>query len=332
MNDKGFMDDEFRPDQAFAGTPSYPLLQWNHGDPRMAAAGGVLHKGGFAIPKDRLNGQELAMSEGELVHSGGRTTPCYFAEELSLAIIAERFNWERYNGDGQTEPLDEYQPGAHGRYRALVLVKELGAAQQTPFMLTLRGTASRDFMAIVKQYRDKVLAPAGRLKGQPLPHYAFYITVKAGDFETVGQSGRESTVTLPVADIPEPAADRQGLLAQLNACYIGPEARAKCEGWHSEAMTWADSSPLVDYPDNGHGPTGEAKTSGQPEAQSGNGNQPASESQLRAISNLLTQLSWKTTEEQHAVIRQVGYDPDALTADQAADIIQRVQAKIGQDK
>lgn len=322
----GFMDDEFRPDQAYAGTPSYPLLQWVHGDPRMAAAGGVLHKGGFAIPKDRLDGQELAMPEGELVHGGGRSTPCYFAQELSLAILAERFNWEM-RVDGQTEPLDEYQPGAHGRYRALVVVKELGHAQQTPFMLTLRGTASRDFMAIVKQYREKVLAPAGRLKGQPLPHYAFYITVKAGDFETVGQSGRESTVTLPVADIPEPAADREGLLAQLNACYIGPEARARCEGWHSEAMTWADSSPLVDYPDNGHGPTGEAKTSGQPKAESGHGNQPASESQLRAISNLLTQLGYKTQEEQDVVVRQVGYDPENLTADQAADLIKRVQAK-----
>ena len=76
---------------------------------------------------------------------------------------------------------------------------------------------------------------------------------------------------------------------------------------------------------------GEAKTAGQPKAQSGNGNQPASEGQLRAISNLLTQLGWKTTEEQQAVIRQVGYDPDALTADQAADIIQRVQAKIGKE-
>jgi len=67
-------------------------------------------------------------------------------------------------------------------------------------------------------------------------------------------------------------------------------------------------------------------------AKSGNGNQPASEGQLRAISNLLTQLGYKTKEEQDAVVRQVGYEPDALTADQAVDIIKRIQARIGQAK
>ena len=38
-----------------AAGPAYPVAQWLHGDPKLAAAGGVAHTGGIILPAKYLD-------------------------------------------------------------------------------------------------------------------------------------------------------------------------------------------------------------------------------------------------------------------------------------
>ena len=46
-----------------AAGPAYPVAQWLHGDPKLAAAGGVAHTGGIILPAKYLD-EGLAPAPG----------------------------------------------------------------------------------------------------------------------------------------------------------------------------------------------------------------------------------------------------------------------------
>ena len=99
-----FVDDLDIVDQTTieAAGPSYPIAQWLHGDPKLAAAGGVAHTGGIILP-DKYLDESVAPAPGwartTVAFSSGKSEAVLAAQKPRLAVIRTRFRWfVTYNG------------------------------------------------------------------------------------------------------------------------------------------------------------------------------------------------------------------------------------------
>lgn len=161
-------------------------------------------------------------------------------------------------------------------------------------------------------------------------------TTAAERYETVEKAARTDCLknaarNLGTCFAPMTYLELQGMLkreAYRNGDRAKAEAAKPAEE-HKTDLFGEDGQQATAQP-TGNGnddkATGE-KVAAQPKAPAGNGR--ASEEQRRAIADLLAQVGYQTQEAQDNAIRHVGYEPDALTSEQAAEIIARIQAKGG---
>src|SRR5512147_2817959 len=105
--------------------PLYPVAQWLHGDPKLAAAGGVAHTGGLILPTKYLD-DELAPPPGwtrtTVGFSSGKSETVLAAQKPKLAVIRTRFRWfVVYNGVTTYYPRSGYiaESGMRGHVQAL---------------------------------------------------------------------------------------------------------------------------------------------------------------------------------------------------------------------
>jgi len=154
-------------------------------------------------------------------------------------------------------------------------------------------------------------------------------TRKGGTLETTAAERYETVEKAARTDALKNAARNLGTcFAPLTDLEL--QAVIKREAFRNGAQAKAEAAKTAEQHKNDlFGDDGsQAATQPKAKAEAKTGNGRVSEEQRRAIANLLSQIGYKTKEAQDGAIRHVGYDPDALTSDEAAEIIARLQAKV----
>ena len=190
--------------------PSYPLVQWIHGD---GASPGVIGSGGFAIPKSRVP-RDIPDIPGiehtAWTHGDGSTDEIAAAPTLHFAFIVFARGLEVWDDAlGRPRAVATYEDDARTRLRAFVWIKEFWEAgvQKEPWMLTVKGSVALAFLSrgeyygypgVFPEFQRVVLREAERIAGAPFPTYAFWcpVTVR-GERQQVGKGTNRSWVTLP---------------------------------------------------------------------------------------------------------------------------------------
>lgn len=228
-------------DQTYGGV-AYPFCQWWNGQKAFARVHPVLSSGGWAIPMEQLSAVENVpdmWTPGELPHKDGSSTPAVLAAQIGLAVIMTRFHWV-VRGERGPVVVPEYVDGAKGKVQALCVIK--GLSMPTPMMITVSGMAGKHLGQVVRTFRTQIIAPASALKKQAMPLYTFWMPVKAGPAVNVGQSGKQSPITPPVAGWDQEAVkDPAKRLDLLRKLFVGAEVVAFCAEHWQEAQEWAQA-------------------------------------------------------------------------------------------
>lgn len=235
-----FLDDLDVVDQTTieATGPLYPVAQWLHGDPKLAAAGGVAHTGGVILPAKYLD-DSIAPAPGwsrtTVAFSSGKSEAVLAAQKPRLAVIRTRFRWFVVQG-GQVSyaPRSAYREGMRGHVQVLALARGF----EFPIVVTFKGKASQEFERLAKAFQAAVdAASAPLLKGKQgrFPRFAFYMPLVPGPHVKVGQKGQESIITPPILALPEVKVDAD----VLKKLYIGREALVAAQAYYHAAAAWA---------------------------------------------------------------------------------------------
>lgn len=228
--------------------PQYPVGQWLHGDPKLAAAGGVMHTGGIVIP-DKYLDDSIAPAPGwvrtNVAFSSGKSEAVLAAQKPRLAVIRTRFRWfATYNGVTTYYPRSGYQAdsGMRGHVQALCGVHGF----ETPVVMTFKGKASQEFERLLAEFSQKVQEAAYRVAresskasgGKPsasrFPRFAFYMRLAPGPHVKVGQRGQESIITPPVLELPAVIAEDY-----LSKIYVGRDRLEELQVIYHDAAQWA---------------------------------------------------------------------------------------------
>ncbi|MCC7360218.1 MAG: hypothetical protein IT317_12110 [Anaerolineales bacterium] len=246
-----FVDDLDIVDQTTieATGPSYPVAQWLHGDPKLAAAGGVAHTGGIILP-DKYLDESVAPAPGwtrtTVAFSSGKSEAVLAAQKPRLAVIRTRFRWfVTYNGVTTYYPRSGYQAdsGMRGHVQALCGVHGF----EQPIVVTFKGKASQEFERLLRDFAQKVQEAAYRVtreKGNgnglaanghtKFPRFAFYMRLSPGPHVKVGQKGQESIITPPVLDLPAVIGEDY-----LSKVYVGRDRLQELQQHFHAAAEWA---------------------------------------------------------------------------------------------
>lgn len=228
--------------------PLYPVGQWLHGDPKMAAAGGVAHTGGIILPSKYID-EDVAPAPGwtrtSVAFSSGKSEPVLATQKPRMAVIRTRFRWfVVYNGVTTYYPRSAYiaDSGMRGHVQALCGVLGYGF----PIVVTFKGKASQAFEQQLREFSQKVQDAAHRLlqakgpkrpDGGPLnmryPRFAFYMRLAPGPHVKVGQKGQESIVTPPVMELPNAITEDY-----LSKTYVGRERLVLLQQIYHDAADW----------------------------------------------------------------------------------------------
>lgn len=251
-----FTDDLDIVDPATVEPPArlYPVSQWLHGDPKLAAAGGVAHTGGLILPVKYLE-DDVAPAPGwgraTVAFGSGKSEMALVNAKPALAVIRTRFRWF-INRSGAVEyfPRADYKAdsGMRGHLQALCAVY----GWDFPIVFTFKGKASQVFEILLREFVAKVAdaaakatrpaagAPAPNPRAKPgagaraFPRFAWYMKFQAGPHTKVGQRGQESTITPPESLLP--AVIDQAYLAKI---YVGRERLLELQQVYHESAEWA---------------------------------------------------------------------------------------------
>jgi len=246
-----FLDDMDIIDQTTieASGPTYPVAQWLHGDPKLAAAGGVAHTGGIILPGKYLD-DSVAPAPGwsrvTVAFSSGKSEAVLAAQKPRLAVIRTRFRWfVVYNGVTTHYPRSGYQAdsGMRGHVQALCGVHGF----DQPIVVTFKGKASQEFERLLRDFSQKVQEAAHRVtreKGNGagltsnsqnrFPRFAFYMRLAPGPHVKVGQKGQESIITPPVLELPAVIGEDY-----LSKIYVGRDKLQDLQQQYHDAAEWA---------------------------------------------------------------------------------------------
>jgi hypothetical protein len=221
--------------------PAYPVAQWLHGDPKLAAVGGVAHTGGLIMPTKYVP-DDLAPAPGwtraKIAFSSGKAEDVLATQKPRLAVIRTRFRWfVTQNGVTTYYPRAAYvaDSGMRGHVQALCGV----AGYDFPVVVTLKGTASKAFEQFLREFTQKTQEAAAKLLAQAnpgarFPRCAFYLRLAPAPHVKVGQKGQESIVTPPTLELPE------ALTADyLGKVYVGREKLLAYQQVYRDAAEWA---------------------------------------------------------------------------------------------
>ena len=239
--------------------PAYPVAQWLHGDPKLAAAGGVAHTGGIILPAKYLD-ESVAPAPGwtraTVSFSSGKSEAVLAAQKPRLAVIRTRFRWfVVYNGVTTFYPRSGYvaESGMRGHVQALCGIHGF----DFPIVVTFKGKASQEFERLLREFSQKVqeaayrltrergaaagLTPAGQSRPAPgtargFPRFAFYMRLAPGPHIKVGQKGQESIITPPVLELPSVISDEY-----LSKIYVGRERLVELQEMYHDAADWASA-------------------------------------------------------------------------------------------
>ena len=220
---------------------TYPFAQWWNGQKAFQRVHPVLGSGGWAIPVEQLAGivDTVPWTASELPHKDGSSTEAYLAPELYLAVLATRFAWVM-RGQRGLVVLPEYVEGAKGKTQALCAVR--GLTLTVPLMVTLSGMASRHFGQVLRAFRQQIIAPATSVARKAFPMYAFWMPVKAGPSVNVGQNGKQSPITPPIAGWdPEQLKDPARRRDILRSLFVGQDVIDFCATHWDESQRWAEA-------------------------------------------------------------------------------------------
>lgn len=219
-----------------SSAPQYPVAQWLHGDPKLAAAGGVAHTGGLILPTKHIDESltpPAGWSRTTIAFSSGKSENVLACAKPYLAVIRQRFRWFVVQG-GQVSyaPRSAYREGMRGHVQVLALARGF----EFPIVVTFKGKASQEFERLAKAFQAAVdAASAPLLKGKQgrFPRFAFYMPLVPGPHVKVGQKGQESIITPPILALPEKVdAD------VLKKLYIGREALVAAQAYYHAAAEW----------------------------------------------------------------------------------------------
>jgi len=246
-----FLDDLDIVDQSTieASGPAYPVAQWLHGDPKLAAAGGVAHTGGIILPGKYLD-DTMAPAPGwtrtTVAFSSGKSEAVLAAQKPRLAVIRTRFRWfSNYNGVTTHYPRSGYQAdsGMRGHVQALCGVHGF----DQPIVVTFKGKASQEFERLLREFAQKVQEAAYRVtrerggvtsvaaNGQnKFPRFAFYLRLAPGPHVKVGQKGQESIITPPVLELPAVIGEDY-----LTKIYVGRDKLQDLQQQYHDAAEWS---------------------------------------------------------------------------------------------
>ena len=249
-----FVDDLDIVDQTTieAAGPSYPIAQWLHGDPKLAAAGGVAHTGGIILP-DKYLDESVAPAPGwartTVAFSSGTSEAVLAAQKPRLAVIRTRFRWfVTYNGVTTYYPRSGYQAdsGMRGHVQALCGVHGF----EQPIVVTFKGKASQEFERLLRDFSQKVQEAAYRVTREAsrgngngglapnaqnkFPRFAFYMRLTPGPHVKVGQKGQESIITPPVLDLPAVIGEDY-----LSKIYVGRDRLQELQQHFHAAAEWS---------------------------------------------------------------------------------------------
>ena len=243
-----------------AAGPAYPVAQWLHGDPKLAAGpglagsdrasgAGVAHTGGIILP-DKYLDEGVAPAPGwtrtTVAFSSGKSEDVLAAQKPRLAVIRTRFRWfVVYNGVTTFYPRSGYvaESGMRGHVQALCGLHGF----DFPVVVTFKGKASQEFERLLRDFSQKVQeaayrlsrekATAGRVTGASqnrFPRFAFYMRLGAGPHVKVGQKGQESIITPPVLDLPGAITEEY-----LSKIYVGRERLLDFQQTFHDAADWS---------------------------------------------------------------------------------------------
>jgi hypothetical protein len=231
--------------------PAYPVAQWLHGDPKMAAAGGVAHTGGIILPAKYLDDSVApgpGWSRTTVAFSSGKSEAVLAAAKPRLAVIRTRFRWfVTYNGVTTFYPRSGYvaESGMRGHVQALCGIHGF----DFPIVVTLKGKASQEFERLLRDFSQKVQDAAYRLTRERanssgltpnsqnrFPRFAFYMRLAPGPHIKVGQKGQESIITPPVLELPSVISDDY-----LSKIYVGRERLMELQQMYRDAAEWASA-------------------------------------------------------------------------------------------
>jgi len=240
-------------DQATVETtaPAYPVAQWLHGDPKMAASGGVAHTGGIILPAKYLD-DNVAPAPGwaraTIAFSSGKSEAVLAAPKPRLAVIRTRFRWfVTYNGVTTFYPRSGYvaESGMRGHVQALCGIHGF----DFPIVVTFNGKASQEFERLLRDFSQKVQEAAYRLTRERsatngvspnsqnrFPRFAFFMRLAPGPHIKVGQKGQESIITPPVLELPSVISDEY-----LSKIYVGRERLVELQQVYHDAAEWASA-------------------------------------------------------------------------------------------
>jgi hypothetical protein len=247
-----FIDDLDIVDESTIETtgPAYPVAQWLHGDPKLAAAGGVAHSGGIILPGKYLD-DSVAPAPGwtraTVAFSSGKSESVLAAHKPRLAVIRTRFRWFVVNNGVTTYyPRSGYVAdyGMRGHVQALCGVHGF----DFPIVVTFKGKASQEFERLLREFSQKVQDAAYRVlreaNGAPtrvapnsqnrFPRFAFYMRLAPGPHVRVGQKGQDSIITPPVLELPSVVSEDY-----LSKIYVGRERLQAFQQVYHEAAEWS---------------------------------------------------------------------------------------------
>ncbi len=227
-----------------ASGAAYPVAQWLHGDPKLAAAGGVGHTGGIILPSTYLDDDTPpapGWTRTNVAFSSGKSEMVLAAQKPRLAVIRTRFRWFAvHNGVTSHYPRSGYiaDAGMRGHVQALCGLH----GYDFPVVVTFKGKASQEFERLLRDFSQKVQEAAHRLlrdkavNGQAprFPRFAFYMRLAPGPHIKVGQKGQESIITPPVLELPATITEDY-----LSKSYVGRERLLALQQIYHDAAEWA---------------------------------------------------------------------------------------------
>lgn len=301
----GWQDREWNGD---TGAPVLPFIQWVHRPHQVGQ-----EMGGWFQPAEQaaLQGGPIPGVRAEFLPNGGEPEEGTYARCLRVAVLKTRSRIVKGRGR-EAQILDEWEDGARSKVQAACLVAgergEVYGAVFGPVTLTVKSTTAGEFWAAMREHREAVRrATAGKA-----PPYAFWMDLEAAGTKEI----KGSTVT---------TLKRGGDGCNPERDYVGDAAL--------DAVNWEQLESWAAAWENGNGSNGNTSQPKVGESRSQTGPEPtgpnaATGAQMKRIRDLLVSLGYTTGERQNQVLAEQGFDVLTITAEEAVDLIDRLEVAL----
>jgi len=245
----------------------FPFAYWLNGDKKLKQLGGVPYTGGWFLPADQIDHGLLnedgvpakGWTAGQLDFQNGNSTDGFYAQNVSIAMLAWRRRWivNNVNGGFAWNKYDEAKAQGNPRGHIQVLGMIHGLEAVGPMFLSAKGMVGKQIYgadnSVFSGFISNVILEAAKLrggKGKP-PFRMFWMTIgpetdgKEPKFTTVGSGNETSVITLPAlvgvpGKLDKAALTKRyvgnDLFAEMEALVQSPEVESWRTGWDKTAL------------------------------------------------------------------------------------------------